>query len=343
MKEEHLKNLLSQIKKSTKDALKAFQLELWEEAEEINRMMIRELPCDYKAYGRLADVLMKQGNPSEASDYYDIVASLDKSKKEMIQKAIKLATESKWPEAALMNQNIIEDFPWDLDAFNRLGKAFIEMGYKNKASEAFKCALTISSNSVIAKKNLDRLIKINDIKKQRDSRNGISNKSYIEESGKTAITRLVNVSRQLDSLNLLAADPVYLVLSSKGIKINDQNENVLGSLEPKVGSRLRRLINGGNKYEANITSIDGKSISIIINELFRSSSQADVPSFMKKSETMPSIPNATIGYTLNDESKFANMKDWTDDDTESGDETVVSANIPEFISGKNNNSFQDNY
>ena len=339
MQEEHLKNLLSQIKKSTKDALKAFQLELWEEAEEINRMMINELPCDYKAYGRLADVLMKQGNPSEASDYYDIVASLDKSKKEMTQKAIKLATEAKWPEAALMNQNIIEDFPWDLDAFNRLGKAFIEMGYKNKASKAFKCALTISSNSVIAKKNLDRLIKINDIKKQRDSRNGISNKNYIEESGRTAITRLVNVSRQLDSLNLLAGDSVHLVLSSKSIKINDQNENALGSLEPKVGSRLRRLINGGNKYEANITSTEGKSISIIINELFRSSSQANMPSFMNKSETMPSIPNDPIGYTLNDESKFANMKDWTDDDTESGDETVASENIPEFISGKRNISF----
>ena len=152
MKEDDLKNLLDQIKRNTKDALKASQLELWEEAAEINHMMIRELPCDYKAYGRLADVLMKQGNSSEASDYYDIVAGLDKSKKDMIQKAIKLATESKWPEAALMNQNIIEDFPWDLDAFNRLGKAFIEMGYKNKASDAFKCALVISSNSVIAKK-----------------------------------------------------------------------------------------------------------------------------------------------------------------------------------------------
>jgi tetratricopeptide (TPR) repeat protein len=306
-------------------------------------MMIRDLPCDYKAYGRLADVLMKQGDPSEASDYYDIAASLDKSKKDMIQKAINLATESKWPEAALMNQNIIEDFPWDLDAFNRLGKAFIEMGYKNKASGAFKCALVISSNSVIAKKNLDRLNKINDIKKQRDFRNGIVNKSYIEESGKTTITKLVNVSRQLDFSNLLAGDLVHLVLSSKGIKINDQNENALGNLEPKIGSRLRRLVNGGNKYEANITSIDGKNISIIINEVFRSSSQANVPSFMKKSETMSSIPNVTIGYTLNDDSKFANMKDWTNDDTESGDEAVFSANIPEFISAKKDNSFEDNY
>ena len=83
MNESHLKDLLNQIKKNTKDALKASQMGLWEEAEQINRMMIQEVECDYKAYGRLADALMKLGKTSEAADYYDIVTDLDKAKKDM--------------------------------------------------------------------------------------------------------------------------------------------------------------------------------------------------------------------------------------------------------------------
>ena len=219
MNESHLKNLLNQIKKNTKDALKASQMGLWEEAEQINRMMIQEVECDYRAYGRLADALMKLGKTSEAADYYDIVTDLDKAKKDMTKKSIKLATESNWNAAAAINQEIIEDFPWDLEAYNRLGKACMEIGDKNKASNAFKCALVISENSVIAKKNLARLDKTNNDPNKRSANSNTSNKNYIEESAKTVITKLLNVPRQLDTSNLLSGDTVQLVLSSKGIKV----------------------------------------------------------------------------------------------------------------------------
>tara|TARA_Y100000996_G_scaffold415511_1_gene410699 strand:+ start:3822 stop:4853 length:1032 start_codon:yes stop_codon:yes gene_type:complete len=343
MNERDLKNLINQIKNNTQEALKSSQMGLWEEAERINRMMIQEIECDYRAYGRLADALMKLGKSAEAADYYDIVSDLDRSKKDITKKAIKLATESKWSEAVLANQEIIEDFPWDLEAYNRLGKAFMETGDKNKAANAFKCALVISENSVIAKKNLDRLNKINNVKNQRFPNGTSSNKSYIEETAKTSITKLVNTPRQLDPSNLISGDPVFLEFSSKGIKIKDQSGTDLGSLDPKMGSRLRRLIEGGNKYEASVTSISGKDISIIINEIFRSESQSNTPSFIKKSENMTMIPNASIGYTLNDDSKLSDMKDWTDDDTETGDETVFTAGMPAFISVQSEGYSEDDF
>ena len=158
MNERDLKNLINQIKNNTQEALKSSQMGLWEEAERINRMMIQEIECDYRAYGRLADALMKLGKSAEAADYYDIVSDLDRSKKDITKKAIKLATESKWSEAVLANQEIIEDFPWDLEAYNRLGKAFMETGDKNKAANAFKCALVISENSVIVISNLNNFM-----------------------------------------------------------------------------------------------------------------------------------------------------------------------------------------
>ena len=43
---------------------------------------------------------------------------------------------------------------------------------------------------------------------------------------------------------------------------------------------------------------------------------------------------AALGYGLNDVGKLADLKDWSDDDTESGDEEVFSPMIPIILSGE---------
>ena len=40
-----------------------------------------------------------------------------------------------------------------------------------------------------------------------------------------------------------------------------------------------------------------------------------------------------LGYGLNDVGKLADLKDWSDDDTESGDDEVFSPMIPKILSG----------
>ena len=45
-----------------------------------------------------------------------------------IQEAIKMATENRWQEAVAANLGIIEVFPSDVDAYNRLGRAYMETG-----------------------------------------------------------------------------------------------------------------------------------------------------------------------------------------------------------------------
>jgi len=41
------------------------------------------------------------------------------------EKAIQLAMQNKWQEAADLNQQILEQFPEDVDTLNRLGKALM--------------------------------------------------------------------------------------------------------------------------------------------------------------------------------------------------------------------------
>ncbi len=52
------------------------------------------------------------------------------------QEAIALAMQSRWQEAVVVNNGIIESFPTDVDAYNRLGRAYTELGQFAKAKEA---------------------------------------------------------------------------------------------------------------------------------------------------------------------------------------------------------------
>ena len=51
-----------------------------------------------------------------------------KAKRQQSDLAIQLALQGRWTEAVQLNRSITELFPTDVDAFNRLGKAFTELG-----------------------------------------------------------------------------------------------------------------------------------------------------------------------------------------------------------------------
>ncbi len=71
--------------------------------------------------------------------------------------AIDQALASQWAEAVITNRNILNFFPNEAEAYNRLGKAYSELGRYSEARQAYTQTLKYSPNNTIAKKNLDRL------------------------------------------------------------------------------------------------------------------------------------------------------------------------------------------
>ena len=88
--------------------------------------------------------------------------SQNRRKRDQTKKAIDLAMQSRWSDAIALNQSIIDDFPDDLEAYNRLGKALTEIGRIRDAKVAFSSSLSLSPNNPIARKNLDRLHQLDD-------------------------------------------------------------------------------------------------------------------------------------------------------------------------------------
>src|SRR3989304_8870339 len=78
-------------------------------------------------------------------------------RRQRAEQAIQLAMQGQWEEAAKVNRIIIDVFPNDVDAYNRLGKACTELGRFAEAREAYGKALGLDPHNSIAQKNLARL------------------------------------------------------------------------------------------------------------------------------------------------------------------------------------------
>jgi tetratricopeptide (TPR) repeat protein len=190
--------------------------------------------------------------------------------------AIQLALESKWEEAVGLNRAILAAHPNDVDSWNRLGKALLELGRYREAREAYTRSLEIDPVGTIARRNLDRLASMEEVEQPRAE--GMTKSPpdlFIEEIGKTGVTILQGASRETVA-KLTAGDEVYLKPGDEIIRVEDSLGEVLGSLEPKLALRLLRMMEGGNRYAAGVKSVNDSEVELIIKETYRDPSQTRV-------------------------------------------------------------------
>ncbi|OGO53029.1 MAG: hypothetical protein A2148_00865 [Chloroflexi bacterium RBG_16_68_14] len=192
--------------------------------------------------------------------------------------AIQLARESRWEEAVAANRAILKLFPNDADSHNRLGKALMELGRYQDAKKAYRKALELDSTNQIARKNLERLTVLARTGAAQADTSHVDPSLFIEEMGKSAVTKLQEmVPEVLATLN--AGDRVELRPRGSTLAAETPKGEFIGVVEPKLRVRLLKLMEGGNKYAAAVTSLSGDACRIIIKETYQDPSQAGRPSF----------------------------------------------------------------
>ena len=242
-------------------------------------------------------------------------------KNDLTRQAVALAMESRWDEAVGVNRSILDDFPNDLETFNRLGKALSELGRNGEARQAFERALSISPANPIAKKNLDRLAKLGDEAGKAGAAATTGRRAFIEESGKSGVASLINLAPAERLLELAPGHPVKLDVVGGALKVSSRSGEYLGQVAPRLAARLVRLSRGGNRYEAVVTGVEERSLAVFIRETFRHPSQAGAVSFPSPEGRAMRVlaTSAPVGI---DAGEAAPIKDWSDDDTEPGDDEV---------------------
>jgi len=195
------------------------------------------------------------------------------------EQAINLARQSKWDEAVEVNERLIQAFPNDAEALNRLGKALTELGRYPEALDAYERALAADPTNTIAQKNVQRLQTLKDEGATPPVQQKYDPALFIEEPGKTAVTTLVNVASSETLAPMAAGDQLSLHISGSIIEVRDLRDQVIGQLEPKITLRLLPLMTAGNEYAAAVTSIDDHQVRAIIRETFQHPANAGKVSF----------------------------------------------------------------
>lgn len=207
----------------------------------------------------------------------------DRLKRKASQEAIALAMQSRWQEAVAVNQSIVESFPTDIDAYNRLGRAFIELGDFARAKEAYGRALELDSNNVIAERNLHRLSLLPESQMPvKEERREVAPNLFIGDMGKAGVVNLQNLAPQEVLARMTAGNQVYLEVRGQQLIVQNEEGEYLGRVDPQYGFRLAKLIEGGNQYTAAIVSLDNDRAKVLIREVFQHPSQLGRLSFPVK-------------------------------------------------------------
>lgn len=218
--------------------------------------------------------------------------------------AIQLAMESRWKEAAAVNKGIIESFPTEVDAYNRLGRALTELGEFAEARAAYGRTVELDPSNTIARKNLNRLSLLHEERQVPESDHKlIAPNLFIEERGRAGIVSMDNLASTNILARLGAGDQVYLRVEGQRLVVEDRQGTRLGQVEPRHASRLVKLILGGNKYSAAIASLNQNDVKVVIKEVYQDPSQVGRLSFsLKAGESFrPYIRSNLLKHEAEDE------------------------------------------
>lgn len=195
------------------------------------------------------------------------------------KQAIALAMQGKWREAIATNKSILELFPDDVDAYNRLGRAYMEKGEYGEAKKSYERSLKLDAYNAIAKKNLLRLSQLKDISKNPKEHVHTVEPHFIEEAGKSGVVNLQRLASPKTLARLVAGDKVTLKVDTTNLVAKTTTGEYIGLVELRHAQRLMKLIKGGNIYSAAIINSDDKKVTIIIRETYTHPNLVGQPSF----------------------------------------------------------------
>jgi len=225
-------------------------------------------------------------------------------KNNLAQSAISAALSGNWKKALEINKDILNGNSDDIEALNRLSRAYAELGKLGKARQTARQILKLDPFNTIAKKALTRW---KNLKKGETYTSGSSDaRVFLEEPGKTKNISLLHPGSKKVLAKLDSGNEVKLNTRSHRVSVTAKDGKYIGRLPDDLSVHLKKLIRFGNEYRVFIKSINNSEVRVFIRETKRAKKIAELPSFSSEkisyiSFTPPSLARKKNVISGNDE------------------------------------------
>ena len=184
---------------------------------------------------------------------------------DLAQEAIEAALACDWNKAILLNSQIVKIEPKNIDALNRLARAYAENGDLPKAKSATEKVLKIDPTNAIAERCKE---KWNTWKKGSVSNNkGNLAGAFIEEPTKTKIINLINMGDDSTISSLECGDALKLIATNHRVNVVCTNDKYVGRFPDDLAYKFITLIKEKVGFDVIVKSADKKSVKIFIRSL----------------------------------------------------------------------------
>ncbi len=201
---------------------------------------------------------------------------------DLTTQAVSAALNNNWQEAIKLNLSILKENPDNVEALNRLARAYKENGEIKLALKNYRKVLVLDRFNPIAQKNLKLLESSPRIPKRSPEGNGQNHcqpQMFLEEPGKTKVVSLVNLAPSSVLLPLCSGDQTSLAIKRRTVIVADGSGAYLGALPDDLSTKLIRRILGGNRYEVYVKTVSKNCLSVLIKEVFRAPRFKNQPTF----------------------------------------------------------------
>ncbi len=186
--------------------------------------------------------------------------------KNLEQVAIDAAINSNWDEAIKINQEIIKKDKNNLEAYLRLGFAYLQKNNIKKAKSIYQKAKKIQPDNHLIIENLEK-IKILESKKINFNQSANLNPYlFLDIPGKTKSVALVNLGQKAILASLSIGQEVNLLIKKRRIEIRTKNKEYIGCLPDDLSKRLIIFIKAGSRFSCIIKEASLKEVIVFLKE-----------------------------------------------------------------------------
>lgn len=180
--------------------------------------------------------------------------------------AIEAAIKSKWKDAIRFNEEIIKNDKKNVDAYLRLGFAYLQDGKIKLAKKYYKKAQVIQPGNYIISENLEKIKVLETKRINKIKEVNLNPYLFLDIPGKTKTVTLVNCGQKAVLAKLAIGQELTLVAKKRRVEVRTLDKEYIGCLPDDISKRLTIFIKAGSVFNCYVKESNLRQTVIFLKE-----------------------------------------------------------------------------